>query len=330
MPRHVLVLGASGRFGQAAVQAFAAAGWQVSGQVRHAPVAPWPAGATPLVAPLSDTDTLAAGGAEVVVHAVNPLYTAWDTEAMPALRHGLDVAERLRAHFMLPGNVYNFGAGMPARLDERTTERPTTEKGRQRVMMEAEIAARAARGSLRGTVIRAGDFYGGGRGSWLDLVVVKDLAKGRLVYPGPLNVAHAWAYLPDLARTFVAAASLAQGPAFARLHFAGHTLTGRELLAALERVAGALGLAPAGGWRRGSMPWGLMRLASPFWPMGRELLAMRYLWQVPHALDGSALAQAVGVLPQTPVDEALAQALTALGFGAPGASEFQTTLSSGA
>lgn len=330
MPGHVLVLGASGRFGQAAVQAFAAAGWQVSGQVRHAPTTPWPAGASPLVVPLADTGALAATGASVVVHAVNPVYTAWEAEAMPALRLGLDAAERLRAHFLLPGNVYNFGAGMPSRLDERTPERPSTDKGRQRVMMEAEIAARAARGSLRGTVIRAGDFYGAGRGSWLDLVVVKDLARGRLVYPGPLNVAHAWAYLPDLARTFVAVAAQPQGPAFARLHFAGHTLTGRELLAALERVAGSLGVVPRGGWRRSTLPWGLVRLAAPFWPMGRELLTMRYLWQVPHALDGSALAQAVGVLPQTPVDEALAQALTALGFGGGGASEFQTTLSSGA
>lgn len=325
MPRHVLVLGANGRLGQAALQAFAAAGWQVTGQVRRAPSAAWPAQAAPLAVPLADTEALAATGADVVLHAVNPPYTAWDAEAMPALRHGLAVAERLRAHFMLPGNVYNFGAGMPARLDERTSERPTTDKGRQRVMMEAELAARAARGSLRGTVIRAGDFYGAGRGSWLDLVVVKDLAKGRLVYPGPLNVAHAWAYVPDLARTFVAVASMSQAPAFARLHFAGHTLTGRELLAALERVATGMGLAPAAGWKRGTLPWGLMRMASPLWPMGRELLAMRYLWQVPHALDGSALAQAAGVMPQTPVDEALAQALTALGFGRGAAGDFQST-----
>ena len=36
------------------------------------------------------------------------------------------------------------------------------------------------------------------------VAIVKALAKGKLVYPGPLDRAHAWAYLPDLAQAFVA------------------------------------------------------------------------------------------------------------------------------
>ncbi len=307
----VLVLGANGRFGRAAVDAFAAAGWRVAAQMRRAPATPLPAGARALEAPLSDTAALAASGARVVVHAVNPLYTRWDEEAMPLLRQGLDAAQRLGAHFMLPGNVYNFGEHMPALLDEHTPERPTTTKGRQRAAMEAEIAARPG---LRSTVIRAGDFYGGGTGSWLDLVIAKDLAKGKLVYPGPLDVPHAWAYLPDLARAFVVVASCG-GEGAQRLHFAGHTLTGREWLAALEQAAGELGLAPARGWRHGGFPWAFIRLAGLVWPMGRELAAMSYLWRVPHAIDGRALESAVGALPATPVVAALRQALLDLGHG---------------
>lgn len=307
----VLVLGANGRLGRAAVNAFAAAGWRVAAQMRRAPATPLPPGARALEAPLSDSAALAASGAQVVVYGVNPLYTRWDEEAMPLLRQGLDVAERLGAHFMLPGNVYNFGEHMPALLDERTPERPTTTKGRQRAAMEAEIAARPG---LRSTVIRAGDFYGGGTGSWLDLVIAKDLAKGKLVYPGPPDVPHAWAYLPDLARAFVAVA--ARGGAGAqRLHFAGHTLTGRDWLAAVEQAAAGLGLAPARGWRHGAMPWALIRAAGLVWPMGRELAAMSYLWRVPHALDGRALERIAGPLPTTPVAGALRQALLDLGHG---------------
>ncbi len=307
----VLVLGANGRFGRAAVDAFAAAGWRVAAQMRRAPATPLPAGAQALLAPLSDTAALAACGAQVVVHAVNPLYTRWNEEALPLLRQGLDAAQRLGAHFMLPGNVYNFGEHMPARLDEHTPERPTTTKGRQRAAMEAEIAARPG---LRSTVIRAGDFFGGGTGSWLDLVIAKDLAKGKLIYPGPLDVPHAWAYLPDLARAFVAVASRG-GEGAQRLHFAGHTRTGREWLAALEQAAGELGLTPARGWRRGAFPWAFIRLAGLVWPMGRELAAMSYLWRVPHALDGRALELAVGPLPATPVVAALRQSLLDLGHG---------------
>ena len=86
MPRPtVLILGAAGRLGHAAVQAFAAAGWQVLAQQRRAPAGPLPAGATHIGTPLQDTETLAAQAkaARVVVYAVNPAYDRWDAELLP-------------------------------------------------------------------------------------------------------------------------------------------------------------------------------------------------------------------------------------------------------
>src|SRR5690606_19229262 len=224
--RTVLVLGANGRFGAVATRAFTDAGWQVLAQARRAPAA-LPAGARHLATSIEQTEALAreARGAAVVVHAANPVYTRWTREAVPLARAGMDVAARLGATFMLPGNVYNFGASMPALLDEDTPQRPSSRKGRIRATIEAELQARAADG-LRGVVIRAGDFFGAGTGSWFDQVIVRSLRSGTLVYPGPLDVAHAWAYLPDLARAFVAVAELDDLPAFTRLHFAGHSPTG--------------------------------------------------------------------------------------------------------
>ena len=54
-----------------------------------------------------------------------------------------------------------------------------------------------------------------------------------VVGAGIVGLAHAWACLPDLARAFVAVAEQG-GAGFRTLHFGGHTLTGTELLAALE------------------------------------------------------------------------------------------------
>lgn len=316
----VLVLGANGRFGQAAVQAFAAAGWRVLAQARRMPSA-LPPRARYLGPALEDTDALAAeaAGARAVVYAVNPLYTEWEQHMLPLARQGMAVAERLGAVFMLPGNVYNYGAGMPALLAEDSPERPSTEKGRLRVALEAELRERAAAGRLRAAVIRAGDFYGGGgRGSWFDLAIVKSLRAGKLVYPGPLDVPHAWAYLPDLARAFVALAERVDepgAPAFEKLHFAGHTLTGRELLDLVEAAAADLGLRPARGLRRGGMPWPLLRAAGVFVPMLREVSRMSYLWRVPHALDGGRLQARVGRLATTPAREAVRRSLIDLGLG---------------
>lgn len=312
----VLVLGANGRFGAAAVQAFADAGWRVLAQQRRPAPAPLPAGAQALLAPLQDTAAIArrAAGAGVVVHAVNPAYADWDTQALPALRQGLDVAQHLGALFMLPGNVYNFGEGMPALLREDTPERPSTGKGRIRCAMEAEMAARGSTG-LRSVVIRAGDFFGAGLGTWFDQAIVKDLARGKLVYPGPRDQPHAWAYLPDLAQAFVAVAGRPPAaPGLERLHFAGHTVTGDELLAGLQHAAAALGISPAAGWRTGGLPWALIRLGSLLVPEWRGLAEMAYLWRVPHALDGRALAQRAGPLPSTPLAEALRRSLIDLGL----------------
>jgi len=318
-PRTVLVLGANGRFGLAAAQAFAAAGWHVVAQVRRDAGAAMPADATLVRAPLASlADALAAAGAtppSVVVHAVNPIYTRWEEEVMPAARAGMDLAERLGARFMLPGNVYNHGAAMPALIDETTPQRPTTAKGRIRAGMESELARRAAAGRLRSTVITAGDFFGSGQGSWFDQVIVKAIAKGRLDYPGDPDLVHAWAYLPDLARAFVAVAALPDLAPFERFAFAGHSVTGREFLTATERAAAARGVAPPRGWRHGTMPWWLIRIGGIVVPLWRELATMSYLWRVPHALDGSRLAARCPELKATPLDAALVASLAALGVG---------------
>lgn len=316
-PRTVLILGAAGRFGAAAVTAFAAAGWRVLAQQRRAPAQPLPHGAEHVATPLADTAALAAqaAGASVVVYAVNPLYHRWEAELMPLFHQGLAVAQALGARFMLPGNVYNYGASMPAVLRDDTPQRPSTRKGEQRVAMEDTLQQRALQQGLDSVLIRAGDFFGAGSGSWLDQAIVKSIAAGRLVYPGPLDPVHAWAYLPDLAQAFVAVAQSPRVPGFQRLHFAGHACSGHDFIAAVDGAAAALGLRPARGFRVGSMPWALVCLVGLVHPIWRELARMRYLWQVPHSLDGSTLERLVGRLPATPLEQALRQSLLALGHG---------------
>ena len=312
----VLILGANGRFGCATASAFDAAGWQVFAQVRRDGVPGLPASATLVRAALTDTVALAAAAAQarVVVHAVNPAYTRWEQEAMPALHAGLAIAERLRAHVILPGNVYNFGATMPAVLHEDTPQRPSTRKGEIRVEMEALMARHSAATGFPASVVRGGDFFGSGTGGWFDKVVVASLRAGKLVYPGPLDLPHAWAYLPDMARAMVVVAAQARPTGFARWHFEGHTLTGREFLAAVEAAAASLGVRPAGGFRHGGMPWWLLRAVGLAVPMWREFARMSYLWRVPHGLDGRRLRTLAGdTRIDTPIVAALRESLRALG-----------------
>jgi nucleoside-diphosphate-sugar epimerase len=315
--RSVLVLGARGRLGAAAATAFRAAGWRVLTQARCGQPE-----AGRIDIPLLETRRLAdaAAGASVVVYAVNPPYTEWETQLLPLARAGMAVAEQLGATFMLPGNVYGFGEGMPALLREDTPEAPSTRKGALRQQLESDLAERATRTGLKSIVIRAGDFFGAAKGTWIDLSIAKDLARREkpnkaLSYPGPLDVPHAWAYLPDLARAFVAAAERRGDlPAHARLHFEGHTLTGQQLLGGLDGAARELGLVkPGERIVHKRMNWLPVRVAGLVVPMLRELAHMRYLYRVPHALDGRALQALTGPLPHTPLRDALRATVASLG-----------------
>lgn len=313
--RTVLVLGAAGRLGQALASAFADAGWQVLAQARK----PLPAAAlggrvSVVRADAHDTAALlaAARGASVVVNALNPLYTQWQQLAVPLARAGARIARELEALLLYPGNVYNFGSELPARLTPATAEVGNTSKAAIRIAIEGELAQAAASG-LDSVVLRAGDFFGGaGPGTWIDLVIAKDLAKGRVSYPGPLDVPHAWAYLPDYAAAFVALAErrvreLGAFKGHLRLHFEGHTMTGAELIGAIEQVVGQ----PLA---RRRFPWGLIRVGGLLLPMWRAIAEMRYLWQRPHALDGGALARQLGHVPHTPRLDAVAAALRDAGL----------------
>lgn len=311
-PRRVLVLGASGRLGAAAVQAFHAAGWAVLAQSRRGAAPGWPADVQGLAAAPTELATLAraAAGAEVVVYGVNPIYTHWDAEALPLLEAALALTLTLRARFMLPGNVYGYGEGMPALLRADTPMRPSTRKGEQRVVMEAAIARHAEASGLPASILRAGDFFGHGTGSWVDLLIARSIAARKLVYPGPRHLPHAWAYLPDLARAFIAVAQQA-APGCRTWLFGGPAPTGDELLEAIEQAAARHGL--AGPWRRAGLPWALVRLAGLVHPMSREVARMSYLWRVPHALDGSALDALSGVV-HTPLAQAIEASLVELGL----------------
>ena len=272
----------------------------------------------PLAAQDSGALVQAARGAAVVVHALNPAYTAWETQAMPMLEAGLRVARQLGALLMLPGNVYNFGSGMPPLLSEHTPQQADTRKGKIRMAMEQNMQQAALHGGVRSVVIRAGDFFGCGTGSWFDQVLAKDITRGKMTYPGALDLPTAWAYLPDLAAAFVRAAEqLVQAPErfapFEVMHFKGYSLTGKDWADQHADAAWDQGWLEAGGRLRiGALPWAVMRAAGLLVPMWRELAEMRYLWQTPHALAGDKLAALIGPEPHTQFPVAVRQSLLEL------------------
>ncbi len=306
--KRILVLGGAGRIGRAAAEAFRNAGWEVAALVRGTSAERAPPGTQVIEVDARDTESVAeaAQGVDVILHALNAAYSEWPTLVPQLAEAAIAAARASGATLVLPGNVYNYGADMPPVLGETTPMHPTSRKGALRVALEDRLRD----AGIRCIVLRAGDFYGGGyegAGSWFDRVIIRYIEQGRLTYPGPLNVVHAWAYLPDLAATLVRLVEVrARFAEFETFGFPGHAVTGADMTRAIEQAL----------HRRlkvSGMPWPFLRMLGIAVPTYRELAEMAYLWQVPHRIDGRKLEAAIGAVPHTPFETAIMDTLE--GFG---------------
>ncbi len=285
MTKNVLILGASGRFGSHCSNAFKDAGWSVRHYDR------------------STDMNVAAQGCDVIVNGLNPPnYENWETALPKITSQVLAAAKASGATVLVAGNVYNYGT-QPGPWSANTPHVPCSKKGRIRVQMERDYHA-AAKAGTRVIILRAGDFIDTeATGNFFDLVVVKNASKGKISYPGNPDIPHAWAYLPDLGRAAVALADRRdQLPLFADVPFEGWTLSGDEIAQHISALTDRT-------MTLKRMPWWPIRIASPFWRLGRELLEMRYLWNTPHALSDDAFAKLVPEFRATPVRIGLGRAL---------------------
>ena len=197
---------------------------------------------------------------------------------------------------------------MPGVIDETTPMAPTTRKGDIRVEIEGRMQEASERG-MRTIILRAGDFFGSGRGAWFDLVIAKQLARNEVTYPGPLDVVHEWAYVPDLAAAMVRLAEARERlGVFETFGFPGYAVTGRALV---DAIANAMGR-ESRDLRIRRMQWWMIKALSPIFPLPRELSEIAYLWKVPHRIAGDKLKATIGEVPHTPFETAVKRALREL------------------
>jgi nucleoside-diphosphate-sugar epimerase len=307
-----LVLGATGGIGGEVARRLHADGWAIRAMSRkpdHSGNAAfeWIAGDA-----MNREDVLsAATGVSLIVHAVNPPgYRKWNEFVLPMIDNTIVAAKENGARILLPGTVYNYGPDAFDRLDETAPQNPLTRKGRIRVELEKRLEA-ASREGARVLIVRAGDFFGPKAGNtWFAQGLIKP---GRpltaITSPGASGVGHQWAYLPDVAETMVQLINReSELGAFERFHMDGHwDSDGRQMIDAIRRAAGNPDLPVKG------FPWTIMKLASPFAPLFRELMEMRYLWQTPVRLRNERLVAFLGYEPRTPLDEAVRNTLAGLG-----------------
>lgn len=284
MTQTALILGASGRFGRHAAKAFETAGWQVRRFDRK-------------------TDDLhsAMAGADVTVNAMNPKsYNLWARALLPLHARVIEAAKGTGTTLIVPGNVYVFGPDVAMPWTAHSPHRAQNPLAQLRIRMEAMYRD----AGLPVILLRCGDFIDDQKTmNWFEGFITKPLNKGRIDYPGDAGVPHSWAYLPDAARAMVMLAERRDGLArYEDIPFGGFTMTGVELATALVQATGKTVTA-------GKYGWWMLQLLRPFAPMVRGLFEMRYLWSLPHRLDGTRMAELLPDFVATPPEVALRQAL---------------------
>lgn len=280
MRKTALVLGPTGRFGRNAAQALERQGWEVRRFRR-------------------DTDTLwdAAWGADVIVNGWNPAYPDWVKDVPEQTQQIIEVAKASGARVVIPGNIYVYGKENLGLLSHDTPMQASNPLGQLRRRMEG--AYRDA--GVATLVLRAGDFIDTvPSGNWLDKIIVANLERGVMTYPGPFDVSHSWAYLPDLADAMVQLLEKPLGQ-FEEVLFDGYTLTGREIHAQLQDIHKIT-------IRLKQMNWLPIQLARPFWALAPSLIEMRYLWNTAHSIKADDMKNWLPGFVATDASEALVRA----------------------
>lgn len=282
-----LVVGINGNFGFEMAQALKTQGWNIRALIRDAKKAPAWLSSNQIV--IGDAMDIAAVGAiaahcDLIVYAANPPYHRWHELAMKMLEPTATVAERFGLRVLFPGNVYNF-APQSELINEQTVMQPPTDKGKIRQQMENRLKLASTRGA-KVTIVRAGDFIGPNTHfSWLDIILKQHRKAMTLAIPHNDAHVHFWSYLPDLCANTAKLMEQTQDD-FEIYHDAGLRLSSQDWQRAFAINNTQLKVK--------KLPWWLFKLASPFSPLLKEVLKMRYLWQKPVMLDGRRIETVLG------------------------------------
>jgi len=311
MTSTVLITGANGRLGQAAVSAFSQRGWNVRTLVRTATdrsaksVTHTRADnvkVTEFVGDATDEQILrmAADGCDVILPAANPSYELWESVVPAATDALIAAAASTGASIVFPGNVYAYGDTMPATINADTPHQPSCVHGAIRANAETALKEAAATQGVQTLVVRAGGYMEGyDTGNWFETYMCKDINKNQFMYPGAMDTPCAWAYLPDVADVMVRVAEMRESLAlFDDIGFPGYSITGAELHSAVEAASGRT-------LKVTSLPWVVIKVMSWFQPMMKGVYNMRYLFYVDHSIDGSRLHDILPGWQGTAIEKAL-------------------------
>jgi nucleoside-diphosphate-sugar epimerase len=295
------IFGAAGAIGQSIAPELERRGvpYRVVGRSREKLERAFPR-AEALPADLADPRSAgaAARGVDTIFYCVGLPYPSHHLHPQLA-RTTVEAARKVGVRrLVLISSVYAYGIPRTVRVSETHPREPHTRKGRYRQEQEDLVLGAHSPGALETMVIRLPDFYGPHADLSLAQLVFTAAVAGKTVnWPGVVNTAHEFVFVPDAGPVIVEAASRdCSGEAW---NYGGPGPI--NTLDFITRVYRAVGSTPK--YRVAGK--GLLRIVGWFKPEVRELIEMLYLQETPVILDDSKLAAKLGGLQKTSYDEGI-------------------------
>ena len=225
---------------------------------------------------------------DIIVYGVNPANYDWREKVIPYLDNVAKVTEEQKLTLIFPGNVYVFDPSKGPEFNENSPHEPLTEKGHMRQVMEKRLQ-QASKHGAKILILRMGDFIApDAKSAWLPQLIKKNRQGYTLLSPGPAELTHSWAYVPDAASVACKLLNKSdQLPDFSVFHFKGYRASIKDMAKIIEEVTGEV-------VKMKGFPWWLIKLAAPFFTVFRGLLEMSYLWKTEVNLSDKKLKTLLG------------------------------------
>jgi nucleoside-diphosphate-sugar epimerase len=228
--------------------------------------------------------------ASTIFLCTNPPYHTWETEWPPVFEAAIRSSEQNGSDLVVVGNLYPYGIPQ-APMNEISSEMTVEAKGLVRKSGWNKIEAAANTGKFRAVEVRASDYFGPGAGSTAHLgknfFLPISKSKSAMVVGDP-NKKHSWSYVPDIAKTMIAASKYS-GEWNRVWHVpSGEPKTRVEILQDLNALHGSKG-------KLFRVPQWLLRTMGIFSPLYREVFASSYQFTHEFVIDSAETEKLLGV-----------------------------------
>ena len=269
---------------------------QYSNRIRQVSRSPKPVNATDelfsadLLDSKATADAVAGSEITYLVAGLRYDHKVWQEQWPRVMRNAIDACKRHGSALVFFDNVYAYGR-VNGLMTEDTPYNPCSRKGEVRARIATMLMDEVKRGELRGTIVRAADFYGPGASlSVTHATVTERLKAGKTPqWIGNAKAVHTFTYTRDAGRSL---AVLGNAPA--ALGEVWHAPTSKEPITGEEYVRIACEIARRPYALQVAPRW-MLTLMGVFVPVVREGIEMLYQFERDYKFDSSKVERAFGL-----------------------------------